>query len=357
MISPQGEVLTNWHIIQGAKRVAVVFQTEKGDETRKGLAFAAIPAKVDQRTDLALLQIQTPPPNLPVLSLGDLAQVQIGQDVHAVGHAAGEVWTSTTGEISEIRSGFQWKGIGEILHQGTVIQTVTPTDPGDTGGPLLNDRAEIIGVNSFQDRGENVGEILYAVAVDTIKEFLGQPAREILPPAPPQTLSRPASPEAPAPVASAPRPPVPPRSESLTSRPSPSAPAYRTEPYGNIVGVYVDAQVPPPDVWLISRESRQLPTYGVKGQAAATRLDTLVQRVDPRRQAFVYYFDTNCEGIIDLIGYSSTEDGAITHYDKPAQATQLASLAEELVAALIEGRGDPLSSGEDLSMKTRVVSL
>ncbi len=298
VISSQGEVLTNWHVIQGASRIAVVFKPQRGVEVKRELAFAAIPIKVDQIADLALLQIQTPPQTLRVLSLGDIATVEVGQDVHAIGHPEGEVWTYTTGIISQIRPNYQWKGSDGLLHQSTVIQTQTALNPGNSGGPLLNDQGEIIGINSFRGEGEGLN---YAVAADVVTGFLQR------------STSTAAAPSAPAP------------------RPS----SYRTESYGtNIVGVYINARVPPPDVWFVYGESREHPAYAVAGKVTATDLNTVIAGGDPQWQSLVYYFDVDCDGEIDLIGDSSKGDGTIDRYRLPEGLLRVADLAKELAQAL-----------------------
>ncbi len=298
VISSQGEVLTNWHVIQGASRIAVVFKPQRGVEVKRELAFAAIPIKVDQIADLALLQIQTPPQNLSVLSLGDIAKVEVGQDVHAIGHPEGEVWTYTTGVISQIRPHYQWKGPDDLLHQSTVIQTQTALNPGNSGGPLLNDQGEIIGINSFRGEGEGLN---YAVAADVVTGFLQR------------STNTAATPSTPAP------------------RPS----SYRTEAYGpNIVGVYINARVPPPDVWFVYGESRAHPAYAVAGKVTATDLNTVITGGDSQWQSLVYYFDVDCDGEIDLIGDSSKGDGTIDRYRLPERPLQVAGLAKELAQAL-----------------------
>ncbi len=288
--------------------MTVYFKPEEGVEAKKDLAFTATPLKVDQVADLALLRIQAPPPDLHPLSRGDLKELEVGQDVHAIGHPKGEAWTYTTGTISQIRPGYQWRTEG-LLHQGTVIQTQTALNPGNSGGPLLNDRAEIIGVNSFIKEGEGLN---YAAAVDVVKEFL-------------QKAENP-------PLLSTPRPAAPPVQR-------PGASAYRMEPFGqHIVGVYVDARVPPPDVWLVYPDSgREHPAYAAKGNKASTRIDTIVVGADPQWQVLVYYFDTDCDGVIDLVGYDTDGDGTIERYGPPPQPLRTVSLAKELVAALQEG--------------------
>jgi S1-C subfamily serine protease len=300
VISDQGEVLTNWHVIQGVSRMAVVFKPQRGVEVKKELAFAATPVKVDQVADLALLKIQAPPQNLRALPLGDMADIEVGQDVHAIGHPDGEVWTYTTGIISQIRPSYQWTGADKLLHQSKVIQTQTALNPGNSGGPLLNDRGEIIGINSFRGEGEGLN---YAVAVDVVKAFLQRTESRVAAPAP-----------------------------------SPRAAAYRTEPYGpNIVGMYVNARVPPPDVWFVYRDSREQPAYAAARSVSGTEINIVIQGGDPQWQSLAYYFDVNCDGEIDLIGFDSDADGVLDRYDLPREPFPLVSLARELTQALQQG--------------------
>ncbi len=300
VISDQGEVLTNWHVIQGASRMAVVFKPRKGVEIKKELAFAATLVKVDQVADLALLQIQAPPQNVSVLPLGEMTDLEVGQDVHAIGHPDGEVWTYTTGIVSQVRPNYQWTGADKLLHQSNVIQTQTALNPGNSGGPLLNDRAEIIGINSFRGEGEGLN---YAVAVDVVKAFLQR------------TESRAAAPV-----------------------PSPRAASYRTEPYGtNIVGVYINARVPPPDVWFVYQDSGKQLAYSARGSRTPTQIDTVIQGADSEWKSLLYYFDADCDGQIDLIGFDSNGDGTIDRYDLPREPFPLASLAPELTQALQQG--------------------
>lgn len=153
VISRRGEVLTNWHVIAGARKIAVAFKPQDRPEVRRELAFLAHVVKVDKRADLALLRISAPPANLTVLPLGNMASIEVGQDAHAIGHPEGEVWTYTTGTISQIRPGYQWVTESQLQHKADVIQTQTAINPGNSGGPLLNDRGQIIGVNSMRRGG------------------------------------------------------------------------------------------------------------------------------------------------------------------------------------------------------------
>lgn len=298
VISTDGEVLTNWHVIQNETHAAVVFKPQKGVAVRRDLAFAVRLIKVDQAADLALLQILAPPPNLSVLSFGDLNEVEVGQDVHAIGHPEGQVWTYTTGIISQVRPQYQWKDEHQLSHQSTVIQTQTALNPGNSGGPLLNDRAEVIGINSFRGEGEGLN---YAVAVDVVKSFLRQS----------KTVAAPSTP--------------PPRPFS-----------YKTEAYGpHIVGVYTAAHAPPPDLWFY-RGAPDKEGYLVRGYSTVTQLDTVIWQ-DAQSGMWTYAFDPECDGNVNVLGYDVDGDGEVDRYSAPAEPLRIAELAKELVQAIQQG--------------------
>ena len=169
ILDEEGHILTNWHVVNGYDRVAVFFKPEKGIELEEKLLYSAKVIKVDQVTDLALLKIENPPINLPTLKLGNIDNLEVGQDVHAIGHPGENFWTYTKGIVSQIRPNYEWAYDTMTKHTSKVIQTQTPINPGSSGSPLLNDNFEVIGINSFIREGEGLN---FAVSVDVIKEFL-----------------------------------------------------------------------------------------------------------------------------------------------------------------------------------------
>jgi len=187
IISQGGNVLTNWHVVRGAQKVGVIFKPPHLSEVRSSRVYAAKVIRFDEVADLALLKIKKPPPNLTVVSLGSLTEVEVAMDVHAIGHPVGQEWTYTRGVISQVRSKYQWTDDSKIAHEATVIQTQTPINPGNSGGPLLSDDHKLIGVNSF--RAPKTQGINFAVSVADVRNFLAASRDRMAKRKPPDRLS------------------------------------------------------------------------------------------------------------------------------------------------------------------------
>jgi S1-C subfamily serine protease len=138
--------------------------------------------KIDETADLALLKVEKTPADVHPLPLGDSSQLQVGADVHAIGHPEGETWTYTRGVVSQVRRAYEWTlDEDKLPHEATVIQTQTPINPGNSGGPLLDGRGALIGVNTLVTRGAE--GVNFAVSVEDVKSFLARahdraPARD-----------------------------------------------------------------------------------------------------------------------------------------------------------------------------------
>lgn len=172
LLREDGLILTNWHVIEGYKRVKIAFMPQKrGKLTEESLHDAGV-IKVDEVSDLALLMMDNEPKNVEPLKLGTTDELEIGQDVHAIGHPKGEFWTYTKGYVSQMRPDYEWQQPEEegTHRAGLVIQTQTPINPGNSGGPLLTDDGVIVGVNSFvlsEAEGLN-----YAISSDDVRSFM-----------------------------------------------------------------------------------------------------------------------------------------------------------------------------------------
>jgi S1-C subfamily serine protease len=168
-------IITNWHVVKDFAEVNVFFKPSQ-DGSKAGVVRAAV-LKVDPVRDLALLKVAVVPEFVSPLKLGSNAAIQVGADVHAIGHPTGETWTYTKGIVSQIRENYEWQAEGPPLHRATVVQTQTPINPGNSGGPLLGDSGQIIGMNSFIKPGAQ--GLAYAVSVDDISAFLKSPSQQI----------------------------------------------------------------------------------------------------------------------------------------------------------------------------------
>jgi hypothetical protein len=173
LLSREGLVITNWHVISGAQEVGVIFKPEReGAQPSKGDIRRATVIKFDEIADLALLKVSVVPSKVTPIRLGDISDIGVGIDVHAIGHPTGEAWTYTKGVISQYREAYEW-GTDAKMHKANVIQTQTPINPGNSGGPLIVNSGVMIGINSFKATGTE--GLNFAVSIDDVKNFLSRP--------------------------------------------------------------------------------------------------------------------------------------------------------------------------------------
>ena len=172
LIGTSGEIITNYHVVQGYSDVGVIFKPaiEGKEPTRDDVKLGHV-VKFDEVADLALVKTVEVPKGRNPIRLGDSSDLAIGTDVHAIGHPKAQTWTYTTGIISQYRIGFEWV-IENIKHKADVIQTQTPISPGNSGGPLIGESSTLIGVNTLQRTdAENLN---FAVSVDDVRRFLAR---------------------------------------------------------------------------------------------------------------------------------------------------------------------------------------
>jgi S1-C subfamily serine protease len=157
------QIITSLHVVDGSPTADVVFKD------KQAVSVKATVSKIDRQRDLALLTLKFVPSVSP-LRLGSIGEIEVGDDVYAIGHPRKQWWTFTKGLVSAVRPGFTWQTEDGMAYEATVIQTQTPINPGNSGGPLLNDDAEIIGLNTFLK--EDSQGLNYAVAVNDVRAFL-----------------------------------------------------------------------------------------------------------------------------------------------------------------------------------------
>jgi serine protease Do len=161
LISNDGEILTNYHVVRNADTIKV----RLADQTE----YEARLVGKDDRTDLALIKIRRSGGNLPFARLGTSSHIDVGDWVMAIGNPFGLEHTVTAGIVS---------AKGRVIGAGpydSFIQTDASINPGNSGGPLINAEGEVVGVNSaiFSQSGGNVG-IGFAIPIDLAKKVVNQ---------------------------------------------------------------------------------------------------------------------------------------------------------------------------------------
>jgi S1-C subfamily serine protease len=171
VIDKTGHIVTNYHVVQGAKKINVSFSN--------GASTKATIVGVDPSSDIAVLKVGASSRALTPLPLGNSDEMRVGDPVVAIGNPFGLDRTVTAGIVSAIQRAITAPNGYTIDH---VIQTDAAINHGNSGGPLLNRRGQVVGVNAQIETGSsgnggNVG-VGFAIPSNTVKNVIAQLIRE-----------------------------------------------------------------------------------------------------------------------------------------------------------------------------------
>ena len=158
IVDTQGHVVTNAHVIEGADTVKVKLFDDR--------EFRAKVVGKDERLDVAVLQLQNAPNDLPAAALGQSDVTRVGEYVVAIGNPFGLGNTVTMGIVSA-----KGRSIGAGPYDD-FIQTDASINPGNSGGPLFNLHGQVVGIDTaINPQGKGIG---FAIPIDAVKDVLPQ---------------------------------------------------------------------------------------------------------------------------------------------------------------------------------------
>ena len=174
IINEEGHILTNYHVIEGAQIVKIIFYD--------GVETEAKVINYDEANDIALLKIMDSTITVPsTVVLGNSDELQVGESVVAIGSPLGKEFlgTTTAGIISALDRDITIDGKTLKL-----LQTDTAINPGNSGGPLINSRGEVIGINTAKFGGStgeaSIEGIGFAIPINQAKQKLEELSKPIL---------------------------------------------------------------------------------------------------------------------------------------------------------------------------------
>ena len=160
VIDPRGYAVTNYHVVEGVRRIEVTLAS--------GKTTAATLVSHDPRTDLAVIKIASEV-HLPVATIGTSSDLMIGETVLALGNAYGYEHTVTRGIVSALHRNVE---VSRSQRYEDLIQTDASINPGNSGGPLLNINGEVIGINVAVRAGaQGIG---FAIPIDRVLDIVSR---------------------------------------------------------------------------------------------------------------------------------------------------------------------------------------
>lgn len=163
ILDKQGHVLTNYHVVEGARSIQVTLPA--------GKTFDAVLVGSDKEQDVAVLKIEAPAEELFPIPLGSSDNLKVGQRVYTLGNPFGLEGTLTTGIISALNRTLPSRVDG--VEMKSIIQTDAAMNPGNSGGPLLDTHGRMVGINVAiaSKSGQSAG-LGFAIPINRVRQIV-----------------------------------------------------------------------------------------------------------------------------------------------------------------------------------------
>ena len=171
IINEEGYILTNYHVIKGAKEVTVTLSD--GNEAKAKVV------NYDENRDIAMLKISDDSVKVPaVAELGDSDALKPGEEVIAIGTPLSKEFnqTVTKGIVSAVNRNVETSSGQQV----NLIQTDAAINPGNSGGPLVNTKGEVVGINNMKIASDSVEGIGFSIPINEVKDRIGALSKPIL---------------------------------------------------------------------------------------------------------------------------------------------------------------------------------
>ena len=179
-------VLTNYHVLSGSGDFVVIFPASRNGrlivdpkyymENAKRIAVTGRVLRRDKLRDLALIELKSLPAGVKAVSLA-AASPRPGETLHTIGNSGagdGALWRYCRGEVRQVyaasfKSTISGSGTQDI--KAMVVETQMPINPGDSGGPMVNDQGQLVAVNQSSGNGRSL--VSRGIDINEIRSFLG----------------------------------------------------------------------------------------------------------------------------------------------------------------------------------------
>lgn len=172
-------IVTNYHVVSDSQELSVYFSFDEDTDQDEANVVSAKIKGYDSQKDLAVISVklsdipQEAKDQIKIAAIGDSSELQVGEQVVAIGNALGYGQSTTTGIVSALNRQVSLTGSNGETITNRLIQVDAAINPGNSGGALLNMKGEVVGINSAKLASEEVEGMGYAIPITEVESIIG----------------------------------------------------------------------------------------------------------------------------------------------------------------------------------------